>query len=73
MAATLCPRCGKPAVLVASRSLGTVETREAGQRHVIERRIACPAPAGCGCEDEVLVVWRIDLFQGVSTKRTPRH
>jgi hypothetical protein len=71
MALTRCPRCGKPAVLVESRAIGPVETREAGRREVTERRIVCPPPAGCGAsEAEVLVVWRIDLFQGAGTKRT---
>lgn len=74
MALTRCPRCGKPAVLVESRGIGPVETQEAGWREVTERRIVCPAPAGCGADDEVMVVWRIDLFHGTSTKRAvPRN
>ena len=74
MATTRCPRCGKPAVLVDSCRIGKVETREAGVQHVTERRISCPPPAGCGADHaEVLVVWRVDLVQGVSTKRNVRH
>lgn len=71
---TRCPRCGKPAVLVQSRSIGPVETPEAGWREVTERRISCPPPAGCGASDtEVYVVWRMDLLQGTSTKKTVPH
>lgn len=71
MATTRCPRCGKPAVFVESRRIGTVETREAGRQEVTERHIICPPPAGCGAdESEVLVFWRIDLYQGAGTKRT---
>lgn len=71
MSLTRCPRCGKPAVLVESRAIGAVETREAGRQEVTERRIACPPPAGCGLDDtEVFVVWRVDLLQGTDTKRT---
>jgi len=67
MATTHCPRCGKPAVLVDSRRIGPVQVSGAGRQDVVERRIVCPAPAGCG--GDVLVVWRIDLFQGVDSKR----
>ena len=70
IALTRCPRCGKPAVLVESRSIGPVETKEAGWQDVTERRIVCPAPAGCGADGEVLVVWRVDLLHGTSNKRT---
>lgn len=74
MATTRCPRCGKPAVLVDSCRIGPVETREAGVQQVTERRISCPPPGGCGAsETEVLVVWRVDLFQGTGTKRNVRH
>jgi hypothetical protein len=74
MARTRCPRCGKPAVLLESRAIGPVETREAGWREVTERRISCPPPAGCGAdESEVIVVWRVDLVQGTSMKRSVRH
>ncbi len=73
MASTRCPRCGKPAVFVESRRIGTVET-QAGRQEVTERHIVCPPPAGCGASDtEVLVVWRVDLFQGTTTKQTVRH
>ena len=68
MACTRCPRCGKPAVLVDSRRIGKVQTAEAGWQEVVERRIVCPAPAGCG--NEVLVVWRVDLLQGTDRKRS---
>jgi hypothetical protein len=41
---------------------------------VTERRISCPPPAGCGAdESEVIVVWRVDLVQGTSMKRSVRH
>ena len=70
IATTRCPRCGKPAVLVESRSIGPVETKEAGWQDVTERRIVCPAPAGCGADGEVLVVWRVDFLHGTSNKRT---
>jgi len=74
LASTRCPRCGKQAVLVDAHGIGEVETREAGPRIVTERRIVCPPPAGCGAsEAEVLVFWRIELFQGTDTKRTVRH
>jgi len=73
LAATRCPRCGKPAVLTDSQRIGQVETT-AGRQEVTERHIVCPPPAGCGAdESEVLVVWRVDLFQGTSTKRTCSH
>lgn len=73
MALTRCPRCGKPAVLVDSQRIGRVET-DAGEQDVTERRICCPPPAGCGADaSEVLVVWRVDLFQGAGTKRSVRH
>lgn len=73
MAATLCPRCGKPAVFVDSMRIGVVET-QAGRQEVTERHISCPPPAGCGADEtEVLVVWRVDLFQGPASKRTVRH
>lgn len=74
MAQTRCPRCGKPAILVDAHGIGEVETREAGRRVVTERRIVCPPPAGCGAdENEVLVFWRVELFQGTGTKRTVSH
>lgn len=70
MALTRCPRCGKPAVFIESRRIGEVQTA-AGRQEVTERHIVCPPPAGCGSDDtEVLVVWRVDLFQGTTTKRT---
>ena len=70
IATTRCPRCGKPAVFVESRRIGEVET-SAGRQEVVERHISCPPPAGCGASDaEVLVFWRVDLFQGATTKRT---
>ena len=70
MASTLCPRCGKPAVFVTSRRIGEVETT-AGRQEVTERHIVCPPPSGCGASAaEVPVVWRVDLFQGTTTKRT---
>lgn len=70
MALTRCPRCHKPAVLIESRGIGPVET-QAGRQEVTERRIVCPPPGGCGLSDtEVLVVWRVDLYQGTDTKRT---
>lgn len=73
MAQTVCPRCGKPAVLLDSQRIGAVETT-AGRQEVTERRISCPPPAGCGLDEtEVLVVWRVDLFQGAATKRSVRH
>lgn len=75
MALTRCPRCGKHAILVESRSIGSVVTAEAGRREVTERRIICPPPAGCGADEhEVIVVWRVDFIHGVSTKRAvPRN
>ncbi len=73
IALTRCPRCGKPAVFIGSRRIGEVET-QAGRQEVTERHYTCPPPAGCGADEtEVLVGWRIELFQGVSTKRTVRH
>lgn len=74
MAQTRCPRCGKPAILVDSDRLGAVVTRELGLIPVTERRIRCPPPAGCGAdEEEVLVFWRVDLFQGTDTKQRCSH
>lgn len=74
MAQTRCPRCGKPAVLVDSECIGAVATREAGTRIVTERKIVCSPPAGCSADEtEILVFWRVDLFQGTTRKRTVSH
>jgi hypothetical protein len=71
VAATVCPACGKPAVLVSSRRTGETYLPELGAWvPVVERRIKCPAPAGCSVGDEVYVVIRVDLLRGVSSKRT---
>lgn len=71
MAATICPNCHKPAVLVSSRKVGETFVPEMQAWFpVVERKIVCPAPAGCSTGRDPYVVHRVDLFRGVSETRT---
>ncbi|MEI7837261.1 MAG: hypothetical protein WCK05_12750 [Planctomycetota bacterium] len=65
MAQTLCPACGKPAVLVDSRAVQALVPELGIERRVVERIVACPAPAGCGRQ---VRVYRVDLVQGDTRK-----
>ena len=70
MAMTRCPKCGKPAVLVDARPVGETYVPEMeAWVPVVERRISCPAPAGCGTEGKVHVSHRIELYRGEDSKR----
>lgn len=75
MAMTLCPRCGKPAVLVDSRRVERVLVPGYDSEvDAVERRIACPPPAGCGSQvNTVHVVYRVDVYVGESCRRGVAH
>lgn len=71
MAMIRCPDCKKPAILTDSREIGETYVPEVGAwMPVLEQRIACPAPAGCGKRNTVHVVHVIKLYRGTSEKRT---
>ena len=70
MAMTRCPNCHKPAILVDARPVGDTYVPEMDAWvPVVERRIHCPPPAGCGTENTVHVEHRVALYRGTSEKR----